>query len=70
MHALMLSDYTFSLRSHIRAQSPDYPSLTSLTALAVHACIRAHAYMLLQILARQWARYSPHSVVAAPIEAL
>ena len=27
MHALMLSDYTFSLRSHIRARSPDYPSL-------------------------------------------
>ena len=26
MHALMLSDYTFSLRSHIRARSPDYHS--------------------------------------------
>eukprot|EP01048_Picozoa_sp_COSAG05_P008706 COSAG05_NODE_677_length_7987_cov_37.034483_6_plen_65_part_00 len=28
MHDLMLSDYTFLLRSHIRAQSPDHPSLT------------------------------------------
>ena len=32
MHALMLSDYTFSLRSHIRARSPDYPSVSKTLA--------------------------------------